>query len=105
MKKLLTMVVWVLVFVCLFVSCNKPNDNQSNNSNDNQSVHSHSFGEWEITTEPTCTEEGQKTCYCDCGETQCEAVPMLGHNEIIDAAVSSLSRDLRLKKRLLISLI
>ena len=42
---------------------------------ENSSPHTHSFGQWMVTTEPTCTEEGIKTRECDCGVTERAAVP------------------------------
>ena len=44
------------------------------------SAHTHSFGEWMVTTEPTCTEAGIKTRECDCGVTERAEVPAAGHN-------------------------
>ena len=44
------------------------------------SAHTHSFGEWMLTTEPTCTEAGIKTRECDCGVTERAEVPAAGHN-------------------------
>ena len=32
--------------------------------------HSHTWGDWQIPTEPTCTEDGLKVRSCECGETQ-----------------------------------
>lgn len=46
---------------------------------ENSSVHTHSFGEWMITTKPTCTEAGIKTRECDCGVTERAEVPAAGH--------------------------
>ena len=41
---------------------------------------SHSFGEWYITLEATCTEEGRRNRDClDCGFQETEAIPPLGH--------------------------
>jgi len=40
----------------------------------------HSFGEWEIEIEPTCTEVGEETRKCECGKTETRPVDMLGHN-------------------------
>ena len=43
--------------------------------------HEHEFGEWTITKEETCTEEGVKTRTCKgCSETETEAIPAKGHN-------------------------
>ena len=46
----------------------------------NSSAHTHSFGEWMVTTKPTCTEAGIKTRECDCGVTERAEVPAAGHN-------------------------
>ena len=37
---------------------------------ENNPVHIHSFGQWMVTTEPTCEESGIKTRECDCGVTE-----------------------------------
>lgn len=47
---------------------------------ENSSAHTHSFGEWMVTTKPTCTEAGIKTRECDCGVTERAEVPAAGHN-------------------------
>ncbi|MBE6951670.1 MAG: hypothetical protein E7451_10110, partial [Ruminococcaceae bacterium] len=46
-------------------------------------THEHSFGEWVVTTEPTCTEKGVETRTCACGETETREVAALGHTEEI----------------------
>ena len=41
----------------------------------------HSFGEWTLTLEPTCTAEGEETRVCAaCGETETRAVEAHGHD-------------------------
>lgn len=45
----------------------------------NVTAHTHSFGEWMTTTEPTCTEEGIKARECDCGHTERGSIAMLEH--------------------------
>ncbi|MBR7032929.1 MAG: leucine-rich repeat protein, partial [Clostridia bacterium] len=41
----------------------------------------HDFGEWTVTTDPTCTEAGEETRYCSrCDATETQAVPPLGHD-------------------------
>ena len=47
---------------------------------ENSSMHTHSFGEWMVSTKPTCTEAGIKTGECDCGVTGRAEVPDLGHH-------------------------
>lgn|GEM_PF-5365033 len=43
----------------------------------------HEFGEWEVTTEPTCTKTGEETRHCihqGCEETEVRSVEKLPHN-------------------------
>ena len=47
---------------------------------ENSSPHTHSFGEWMVTTKQTCMEAGIKTRECDCGVTERAEVPAAGHN-------------------------
>lgn len=35
-----------------------------------------------ITKEPTCTEDGEKTYTCECGDSYTEVIPKLGHNYV-----------------------
>ncbi len=51
-------------------------------------IHAHSFGEWQETRTPTCTDKGQKTRVCGCGEKETEDIPAKGHTEVTDAAVA-----------------
>ena len=41
--------------------------------------HTHTFGEWTVTTPATCTKDGVKTRSCACGETETQAIPATGH--------------------------
>ena len=41
--------------------------------------HEHSFGEWEVSQEPTCIKNGKKIRFCECGETESEDIPA-GHD-------------------------
>lgn len=41
--------------------------------------HAHTWTE-KVTTEPTCTEAGEKTFTCVCGATKMEAIPATGHS-------------------------
>ena len=44
-----------------------------------ESDHVHNWGEWAVTTEPTCTEKGVETRTCACGRTETQEIPALGH--------------------------
>lgn len=46
---------------------------------ESHTAHVHDYKE-EITKEPTCTEAGEKTYTCDCGDSYTEEIPAKGHN-------------------------
>ena len=42
-------------------------------------LHTHIFGEWEITRNSSCNKEGEKKRFCVCGESQTELISMTEH--------------------------
>lgn len=50
--------------------------------------HQHSFGEWQVTKEATCTTLGQQERVCSCGEKQTQTIWSKGHTVVIDPAVA-----------------
>ena len=44
--------------------------------------HSHKYGDWIVTKNANCTEDGTMTRYCDCGEKQSDTIPAIGHKKI-----------------------
>lgn len=77
-KKLLCVIVLVLALVCTFASCSDDKDETQNNNE--TPAHTHSYGEWETTKEPTCTAEGSKERYCSCGEKQSASISIAEHS-------------------------
>ena len=69
MKKLLAIILLLLAVSFAFTACKEE--------------HIHSFGEWSVTKNPTCTQDGEKTRYCSCGEMQRDVIPAVGHTEEI----------------------
>lgn len=52
-------------------------------------VEGHDFDEWEVTTEPTCTEAGEKTRVCKvCEFTETEEIEALGHDYVAGEPVA-----------------
>ena len=50
----------------------------------------HTYGEYVVTTEPTCTKAGVETKTCSvCGDKQTRPVAALGHTEVTDPAVAA----------------
>ena len=44
-------------------------------------AHEHTFGEWVVTTAPTCTQDGLETRTCSaCGEVETRVIPASGHD-------------------------
>ena len=84
MKKALSILLLAFVVIFSLTACdgNKPEDNPPE--------HVHSFGEWETKKPATCIENGAKHRECSlCGEKESEAIPAIGHTEVIDAAVEA----------------
>lgn len=52
-----------------------------NTENPNPGDHVHDYTVV-ITKEPTCTENGEKTYTCECGDSYTEVIPKLGHNYV-----------------------
>ncbi|MDY5880368.1 MAG: CehA/McbA family metallohydrolase [Oscillospiraceae bacterium] len=44
--------------------------------------HTHAFGEWTVTKEATCTEDGEQTRTCDCGCSETQVIPATGHDYV-----------------------
>ena len=71
MKRKLTSIVFILVLcvlvICAFAGCKK--------------THSHDYGDWIVTLEPTCESAGEKTRTCSgcCEKAEVETIPALGH--------------------------
>lgn len=53
------------------------------NCGDKNPDHEHSYTE-SITKEPTCTEAGEKTYTCDCGNSYTEEIPATGKHDYVD---------------------
>ena len=68
MKKFLCTFALIFMLVCSLLSCNGNSDNAS---------HTHAFGKWQNTTEPTCVSEGQAERICDCGEKEIKVLSKL----------------------------
>lgn len=42
-------------------------------------AHKHSFGDWRVTKDATCTESGEEERVCACGEKEVQGIAELGH--------------------------
>ena len=64
-----TKIISSLLLTCLLLSsCGGKKDD-----------HTHSYDDWETVTKATCTTEGKKERFCDCGEKQTRKIALLDH--------------------------
>ena len=77
MKKQFYLFLLVIAILVAFSSC------------DNQSEHIHSFAEWKVIENASCTSSGVEARYCSCGEKQTEIIPATEHTVEIVSAKSS----------------
>ena len=78
-----------LVMMLSIVSCNSDEPTDKNDpteaptstpTEDPGTEHVHAFGDPVETKAPTCTEKGEKTATCECGETQKTEIDAIGHD-------------------------
>ena len=51
--------------------------------------HTHTYSDWAVTTEPTCTAEGEETRTCSvCGESETRTIEKAAHKIVIDTSVT-----------------
>lgn len=64
--KRLCLTIFLLTIICILSSCG----------------HEHSYSEWSVKTEATCSSDGEKIRVCECGETQTQAIEKKAHQII-----------------------
>ena len=97
MKKLILWSMLLVVCSCLvLVACDsdKPdapptNTNAETEAKTQTEAHVHAFCDWTTAKQPTCTEQGEQTRTCACGEVETQVIDALGHTEVVDVAVES----------------
>ena len=89
--------VWIallLMLVCIFSfsACDSEtqaqNNNPANTSGDNE-THIHTFSEWIITKNATCTVNGEQERSCSCGKKESQSIEVTGHTVVTDKAVAA----------------
>lgn len=77
----------VLVLLAVFVGCSERTGGFHKDHIDNttSAQHKHSYSEWEVVTDPTCAEAGQKKIVCStCGAEDTESISPTEHKIVKD---------------------
>lgn len=78
MKRLIWLVISIMTLsIFMFSSCNESN------------LHTHSYGEWKVVKDSTCTTNGEEERFCSCGERETRDIDALGHREVVDSSVTA----------------
>lgn len=84
MKKIIRLICIILCLCTLMLTaCNNSAPEDSSEMNETI-IHTHIFGNWNITKEATCTEEGQQERSCICGIKETENIAKTAHQETTD---------------------
>lgn len=75
MKKNIFIGMLLLTMIFSFAACSK-----NNSSNNETSEHIHSFGEWVIIKDATCSEKGMKMRSCSCHESETDYILFADHS-------------------------
>ena len=69
-RRFLIPILAILCLICIFVlvSCGEE-----------EPAHTHTWGDWVVTTQATCTTKGIQMRVCDCGQNNAQYIPELGH--------------------------
>ncbi len=82
----------MLICVFAFSACDRSENHDGTTLNGETTeksittqLHEHSFGEWIVVKEPTCTEEGEENRSCSCGESEVQTIKATDHTESKEA--------------------
>ncbi len=54
---------------------------------DGNNEHEHIFGDWQVSVEPTCAQQGLKIRECECGKRETFVLERVGHKEVVDEGI------------------
>lgn len=81
-KRIACVCLGLIAAVSLMTACGQGNNTQPPDPtlDPNTAGHTHSFSVWATVAEPTCTQEGEKSRTCFCGEQQTRKIKPLPHS-------------------------
>ncbi len=79
---LLIIIAVFAIYLCVYLGFELSSSVNGENIQQEQpeEPHEHIFGEWQVVTVATCTEEGKEQRLCECGETETRTIAATGHN-------------------------
>ena len=80
-KKILCVMVLMFALVGALASCGGDDSDTTTATvtTTGNPAHTHNYGEWETAKASTCTAEGTKERYCNCGEKQTSSIAKVSH--------------------------
>ena len=88
MKRIIAMLLVLATVVVSFAACNGNTPVGSETTPATDPKHEHAFGEWVTVKVPNCTEKGEKSRACECGETETEELAITGEH-VYDYKITS----------------
>lgn len=74
MKKIITFLAAIIISLFCLCACGTEGKETTTDAG-----HIHAYGEWQTVREAGCVNAGERERTCDCGETETEEIPALGH--------------------------
>ena len=74
MKKIITFLAVIIISLFCLCACGTESGETTTDA-----VHIHAYGEWQTVKEAGCVNAGRRERTCDCGDTETEEIPALGH--------------------------
>ncbi len=74
MKKIITFLAAIIISLFCLCACGTESVETTTDAG-----HIHAYGEWQTVREADCVNAGERERTCDCGETETEEIPALGH--------------------------
>ena len=80
MKKFICLLLATSLLCGFMVGCGKEEKKETDSKVSSEPAHAHTYSEWAVEREPTCSHTGQKARRCKCGNREMLLIPKEPHN-------------------------